>query len=61
MFGGTGGCTDVTRRLARQPAGRISGNQSLGKRGHGLVVVQVLRCEVQSFVGGGHRDADRDQ
>jgi hypothetical protein len=52
---------DVTGRLARQPAGCVAGNQGLAERGHGRVVVQVLRCEVQSFMRSSHRYADRDQ
>ena len=52
---------DVTRRLPGQAAGRIAGCQRLGQRGNRLVLVEILRGEVQAFVGGGHRDADRDQ
>ena len=55
------GMRHVIRRLTRQPARRVSGSQSLGERCHGLVLVQVLWCEIQTFVGGGHRDADGDQ
>ena len=56
-----GGMHHLLRRLTRQPARCVSGDQSLGERGHRLVLVQVLRCEIQTLVGGGHRDADGDQ
>ena len=55
------GMLDLLWRLTRQPARCVSSNQGLGERGHGLVLVQVLRCEIQTFVGSGHRDADGDQ
>ena len=61
MFGGNRRMHHIVRRLARQPARRVAGDQGLGESGHGLVLVEVLRCEVQSFVGGGHPDADGDQ
>ena len=46
---------------AVQTARGVAGRWGLGHRRHGRVVVEILRGEVQSLVGRGHRDADRDQ
>ena len=51
----------LPRRLTRQSARCVSGNQGSGERCHRLVLIQVLRCQIQTFVGRGHRDADGDQ
>jgi hypothetical protein len=48
-------------RLAGQPAGHIPGDQLSGQRSHRRFLVEVLRRQLDAFVGRGHRDADRDQ